>query len=96
MRRDATVAPKFTKGNRAELLDCRREQAAQLLVQDALIDAEIAAAIGVSRRTLARWKREPALIARMAALGEAFSRELRRTMLRELDRKRRSGSRCRR
>lgn len=56
--------------------------AIQLLGQDQLTDAEIAEHVGVSRRTLARWKDRPGVqeqIARGRKLAKArFSRDVRR------------------
>lgn len=49
-----------------------RERAALLVAEDARPDREIAAEVGVSERTLERWKQRPEFVARVAAHVEAF------------------------
>src|SRR5438128_3436383 len=65
----------------------KSEQAAELLVQDELTDAEIAAAVGITDRQLRRWKLHPefggrlkGLVTRLAGAGErrAIARRARR------------------
>ncbi len=55
----------------------RREQAALLVAQDELTDEGIAAAVGVTRQALAKWKRRPEFAERVAATVE----ELRQAIL---------------
>jgi len=54
-----------------------RERAATLVAQDELTDQEIAEAVGIGRRTLATWKRQPAFQERVQSLVAEF-RELAR------------------
>jgi hypothetical protein len=52
--------------------------AAQLLAEDELTDEEIARRVGVNRRQLARWKKQPGFAARVRENVEALARECRR------------------
>lgn len=56
-------------------------QAARLCYQDDQNDAEIAAQLGVCRRTLARWKRRGDFRAAWEALATAHRRRLRAELL---------------
>jgi DNA-binding XRE family transcriptional regulator len=55
----------------------QREQAAQLVADDALSDQSIADKLGVTRQTLANWKREPAFQQRVAEHLEAAREAIR-------------------
>lgn len=50
----------------------RKEQATLLVAQDELADEEIAARVGVTRCTLARWKRDPEFMARVQEILTAI------------------------
>lgn len=56
--------------------DQKRDRAALLLWEDRLTDEAIARSLGICRRTLAYWKRHPDVVARIAALGEAYRTRL--------------------
>ena len=49
-----------------------RERAALLTAEDALTDVEIAAEVGISERTLNRWRKRPEFVARVEEHIEAF------------------------
>lgn len=49
-----------------------RERAALLTAEDALTDVEIAAEVGISERTLHRWRKRPEFMARVEEHIEAF------------------------
>lgn len=66
-----------------------RERAAELVAADELTDEAIAAAVGVSRRTLTYWKRHPEFRARVAARQREARALWRREWLAELRRQRR-------
>src|SRR6266446_4822917 len=51
----------------------KREKAAQLIAQDHLSDEKIAAEVGISRRTLARWKAEQKFIARVEQITTVYA-----------------------
>jgi hypothetical protein len=51
----------------------KSERAAGLVAQDALTDEAIAADVGIARRTLERWKLDPAFAGRVAALVAEFA-----------------------
>ena len=55
----------------------QREQAALAIAEDSETDDVIAAGLGVTRRTLARWKGEPAFQARVAEHQAGWQQELR-------------------
>jgi len=79
----------------------RQREAARLLLADRLTDEKIAARLGVSRRTLARWKRLPAVAGAIREGWEARVRRIERSaappwrrctdaeLIRELERRRR-------
>lgn len=50
----------------------RREKAAQLVAADEQTDEQIAAAVGITKRQLERWKRHPAFQARVAEHVQAW------------------------
>jgi hypothetical protein len=54
----------------AKSLTAREEQAAGVVARDEQTDDEIAASIGVKRRTLTRWRKRPDFAARVATLVE--------------------------
>jgi Helix-turn-helix of insertion element transposase len=54
-----------------------KERAALLLSEDRLTDEEIAADLGIRRRTLAYWKDDPEFAARVAEHVEAFRKAVR-------------------
>ena len=71
-----------------------RDLAAPLVAEDRLTDAAIAARAGVSRRTLARWKKEPAFAARVGELRARILERWHREATRALERRvRRMGER---
>ncbi len=51
----------------------KREKAAQLIAQDHLSDEKIAIEVGISRRTLARWKGDRKFIARVERITTAYA-----------------------
>ncbi len=55
-----------------------REQALELVFQDALNDADIAAKVGICRRTLGYWKTHPVFAAAYERRIAAYSEKLRR------------------
>ena len=61
----------------ATRLTARQQRAAELLADDELTDAAIAARVGLKDRTqLWRWKQQPAFLAYVAELREAFRRRM--------------------
>lgn len=62
------------------------ERAAQLVASDYLIDERISAEVGISRRTLARWKHDATFQARVAAIREAYRAQLRAEGLAKIER----------
>lgn len=54
----------------------QRERAASLVASDYLSDKEIARAVGITERTLERWKTQPAFRDRVASLIDAFRRSV--------------------
>lgn len=50
----------------------KRTRAAQLVAEDRLTDDEIAAELGISRRSLACWKKHPDFAARVAEIVESM------------------------
>lgn len=61
----------------AKQLSAREERAAGLAADDTMSDEAIAAEVGVNRRTLTRWRANPAFVARVAELVEAARAEAR-------------------
>lgn len=57
-------------------------QAAALCAIDRETDEQIAARLGVCRRTLARWKKRPEFAVAMIAVGEYAEAEMMRAVLR--------------
>jgi FixJ family two-component response regulator len=55
--------------------------AAEKVASDYMTNREIADSLGISPRTLDRWKHLPAFQAQVRALGEAFSKEMRKRHL---------------
>src|SRR5260370_38227127 len=51
----------------------KREKAAQLIAQDHLSDEKIAIEVGISRRSLARWKGDRKFIARVERITTAYA-----------------------
>src|SRR5262249_43691411 len=51
----------------------KREKAAKLVAEDRLSDVKIASEVGISGRTLERWKGEPAFQERVAAVVKAYA-----------------------
>jgi len=54
----------------------RREAAAQHVAGDYLTDARIAAEVGICRRTLGYWKRQPDFAARVDAVRGAYHAQI--------------------
>jgi Homeodomain-like domain len=54
----------------AALQNVRHETAAQLIAEDRQTDQQIAAAVGVSRRTIAYWKLRPEIKSRISEICE--------------------------
>lgn len=54
----------------------RRQRAAELVADDSLIDAAIAAEVGVCRRTLAYWKVQPDFVAEVSRIRRAYAASL--------------------
>jgi hypothetical protein len=65
-------------------LTARRVKAAQLVAEDSLSDERIAAAVGISRRGLAKWKQQPAFIELVNEIAEKLAAEIRGKGLVEL------------
>lgn len=57
----------------------KRDQAAMLVAQDELTDAQIAADLGIARMTLARWKSAPEFQARVREHVKSWSEHVRQT-----------------
>ena len=57
-------------------ISTKQTRAAQLWAEDELTDGAIAQAIGVNRSTLSRWKRRPAIQARILAISEQIAGSL--------------------
>ena len=55
------------------LRNIKREEAAQLVSEDRLIDAQIAEKVGISRQQLTRWKASKAFAARVEELGAIWT-----------------------
>jgi hypothetical protein len=64
-----------------------REKAAQLVAEDACTDNKIAELVGVSKRTLERWKRDNAFKTRVDAISEAFAERALKHRLARRDRR---------
>jgi hypothetical protein len=75
-------------------LTARRTKAAQLLAEDALTDDQIAEKVGVSRQSLARWKRQPAFAELVSEITERLAAEIRGKGLVELSKPRRRAQRA--
>jgi FixJ family two-component response regulator len=58
--------------------------AAQKVAADIMTNKEIADSLGISSRTIDRWKHLPAFQAQVKALNDAFSEQLRRRYLADL------------
>ena len=58
------------------LLNIKHETASQMIAEDRETDQRIAAAVGVSRRTIEYWKHQPEIQARIAEICEAVSARL--------------------
>ncbi len=54
----------------------QREEAAQHVAGDYLTDARIAARVGICRRTLGYWKRQPDFAARVGAVRAAYHAQI--------------------
>jgi hypothetical protein len=65
-------------------LTARRVKAAQLVAEDTLTDEQIAAKVGITKRQLERWKRQPAFAELVTTTAEAMAAEIRGKGLVEL------------
>lgn len=65
---DEAVSPNVTSG----LLTKAEGDAALLIAEDELTDEEIAAKVGITKRTVERWKKRADILARVTAHKEAF------------------------
>jgi len=59
-----------------ELANVTRETAARMIAEDREPDHRIAAAVGVSRRTINYWKKRPDVSARVQEIAEEVSARL--------------------
>jgi hypothetical protein len=61
-----------------------RERALHLVFADRLTDAEIARAVGISRRTLGYWKTNPTFAAALRRMVDEYAAQLRREAVRRV------------
>ena len=81
-RKELTASPDITPGSATATKPMsqndtkKREKAAHFIAEDSLSDEKIAEELGITRRTLARWKSEPRFIARIEAIASAYAKRV--------------------